>query len=288
MQIAFLGLGSMGSGIASNIQKTGLVLNVWNKKDRCYPNVELLQKMGAVSCADIAAAVSGADVIGMSLTDDQAVRDVSAEVLPNVRDGAVICDFSTVSPRTSKEMHAVFAGAGVSYLDTPVSGGIQGANEGTLSVMVGGDYAGFQKAEPILKSVSSKYEYFGQSGSGSVAKLINQLLAAANQAIVCEAMLLAKKSGLDMQKLYDMLIVSWGNSKMLERSVTKYIIPDEYESSACIELMDKDLKLTRQMADDFSMQIPIGEIVGVFFQKAVAKGLGRQDHAAIIKVMDNR
>jgi len=223
----------------------------------------------------------------MSLTDDQAVTDVCGEILPHAREGAVICDFSTVSPRTSTAMHAFFAEGRVSYLDTPVSGGIQGANGGTLSVMVGGDYEGFQIARPILESVSSKYEYFGQSGSGSVAKLINQLLTAANQAIVCEAMLLAKKSGLDMQKLYDMLTVSWGSSKMLERSVTQYIIPEVYESSACIELMDKDLKLARQMADDFGLRIPIGGIVGDFFQEAVAQGLGRQDHAAIIKVMDN-
>ena len=287
MRAAFLGLGAMGTGIASNIRKKGFLLNVWNKKDRCYPNVEALQGIGAVGCEDIGAAVSGADIIGMSLTDDQAVTDVCGEILPHAQEGAVICDFSTISPSTSKDMHAFFAEGRVSYLDTPVSGGIQGANGGTLSVMVGGDYEGFQKARPILESVSSNYEYFGQSGSGSVAKLINQLLTAANQAIVCEAMLLAKKSGLDMQKLYDMLTVSWGSSKMLERSVTQYIIPEVYESSACIELMDKDLKLARQMADDFGLRIPIGGIVGDFFQEAVAQGLGRQDHAAIIKVMDN-
>ena len=286
MRAAFIGLGAMGTGIASNILKTGCTLSVWNKKDRCYPNLEILRKMGAVPCEDIGGAVAGAEIIGMSLTNDQAVAEVCRQLPPYISEGAVICDFSTVSPRTSKEMNAFFSEIGVFYLDTPVSGGIQGANEGSLSVMVGGDYSGFQKAEPIIRSVSSKYEYFGDSGSGAAAKLINQLLTAANQAIVCETMLLAMKSGLDMQKLYDMLVVSWGNSKMLERSVKQYIIPGQYESSACIELMDKDLKLARRMADDFGLDMPISGIVRDLFQRAAEEGLGRQDHSAIIKIMN--
>ena len=285
MRVAFLGVGAMGTGIASNIQKAGFVLSIWNKKDSCYQNVEALQRMGATPCEDIGAAVVDAEIIGMSLTNDQAVMEVGGQLLTHIKEGAVVCDFSTVSPQTSKEMSALFAARRAFYLDCPVSGGIQGANAGTLTIMAGGDFIGFQKAECVIKSVSSKYEYLGQSGSGSVAKLVNQLLAAANQAVVCEAMLLAFKSGLDMQKLYDLLVLSWGSSKMLERSVINYILPGNYESSACIELMDKDLKLVKQMADDFGIDIPIGSMVETFFQKAVEEGLGRQDHSAIIKVM---
>jgi len=286
MKVAFLGTGAMGSGISSNILKHGFELSVWNVKDAFWDNAEKLAEKGAIACEKIEEAVKNADVIGMSLTADKIVKIVCEQAYPFIKSGAVVFDCSTTSPGCSVEMQKLFAEKGIDFLDAPVSGGISGAEAGTLTVMVGGKEEAFKKFEPVVKAFSSYYELMGDIGAGQTTKLINQLLTGVNQATVCEAMLIAEKSGLDMEKLYKLLVTAWGNSKMLERSVMEYIIPKKFESAACLQLMLKDLNLTLQMADDLGYRVPITEVATSFYAKAKESGIGREDHSAIIKIME--
>lgn len=283
MKVAFLGTGAMGSGIAANIAAHGFSLRVWNSHiERAFP----LREKGAEICEDLAEAVKDADVIGMCLTADDAVKQVCGKLYPLVKRGSVIFDCSTTSPGCPKEMQAKFAEKGVGFLDAPVSGGIAGANTGTLTVMVGGAEKDFEAAKPVLQAFSSYLERMGGIGAGQTTKLINQLLTGVNQATVCEAMLLAEKAGLDMEKLYALLLTAWGYSKMLERSVKEYIIPKKYESAACLQLMNKDLRLTLQMANQLGYKAPITATAAHFYNAAQENGWGKEDHSAIIKVME--
>lgn len=283
MKVAFLGTGAMGSGIAANIAAHGFSLRVWNSHiERAFP----LREKGAEICEDLAEAVKDADVIGMCLTADDAVKQVCGKLYPLVKRGSVIFDCSTTSPGCPKEMQAKFAEKGVGFLDAPVSGGIAGATAGTLTVMVGGAEKDFEAAKPVLQAFSSYLERMGGIGAGQTTKLINQLLTGVNQATVCEAMLLAEKAGLDMEKLYALLLTAWGYSKMLERSVKEYIIPKKYESAACLQLMNKDLRLTLQMANQLGYQAPITATAAHFYNAAQENGWGKEDHSAIIKVME--
>lgn len=283
MKVAFLGTGAMGSGIAANIAAHEFSLRVWNSHiERAFP----LREKGAEICEDLAEAVKDADVIGMCLTADDAVKQVCGKLYPLVKRGSVIFDCSTTSPGCPKEMQAKFAEKGVGFLDAPVSGGIAGANAGTLTVMVGGAEKDFEAAKPVLQAFSSYLERMGGIGAGQTTKLINQLLTGVNQATVCEAMLLAEKAGLDMEKLYALLLTAWGYSKMLERSVKEYIIPKKYESAACLQLMNKDLRLTLQMANQLGYKAPITATAAHFYNAAQENGWGKEDHSAIIKVME--
>lgn len=286
MRVAFLGIGAMGNGIASNILKQGFNLSVWNVKDAFWKNAENLGKHGATACESIEEAVKDADFIGMSLTSGKIVKIVCEQIYPFVKPGTVVFDCSTTSPGCSIEMQKMFSQKGVDFLDTPVSGGIAGAEAGNLTVMVGGKEEAYKKFEPVLKSFSGYYALMGEIGAGQTTKLINQLLTGVNQATVCEAMLIAEKSGLDLEKLYNLLVTAWGNSKMLERSVMEYIVPKKFESAACLELMLKDLDLTVQMAEDIGYKAPLTEIATGFYRKAKESGIGREDHSAIIKIME--
>lgn len=286
MKVAFLGTGAMGNGIAGNILKGGFDLSVWNVQDAFWANAEALGEKGARTCSDIADAVRDADVIGMSLTADRIVKLVCDQIFPFVKAGAVIFDCSTTSPGCSKEMAEKFAPRGVDFIDAPVSGGIGGAEAGTLTVMVGGTQEAFDRAKPVLQAFSGYLERMGDIGAGETTKLINQLLTGVNQATVCEAMLIAEKAGLDMEKLYSLLVTAWGNSKMLERSVMEYIVPKQFASAACLQLMLKDLTLTLQMADELGYRAPLTEVATHFYEEAKEQGMGKEDHAAIIKIME--
>lgn len=286
MKVAFLGTGAMGNGIASNILKGGFDLYVWNIQDAFWENAKALEDRGAHACEHIEDAVKDADIIGMSLTNDKIVKLVCNEIFSFVKSGAVVFDCSTTSPACSMEMEKSFASKSVGFIDTPVSGGIAGAEAGTLTVMAGGKMEYYEKAKPVLESFSGYLDHMGKIGAGESTKLINQLLTGVNQAAVCEAMLIAEKAELNIEQLYNLLITAWGNSKMLERSVKEYIVPKKFESAACLQLMLKDLRLTIQMANDVGYNVPLTATAVKFYQEAYDEGIGKEDHSAIIKMME--
>jgi 3-hydroxyisobutyrate dehydrogenase-like beta-hydroxyacid dehydrogenase len=287
IKVTFLGLGAMGNGIATNILKGGHDLTVWNRPGSArWENGKVLESKGARLCSDIAEAVRDAEIVGMCLTNNEAVKDVCEQIYPHVSKGTVIFDCSTTSPGTAQKMADKFKAKGVFFLDSPVSGGIAGAEAGTLTLMIGGDSEAYKKAEPVIKSCSGSYDLMGPSGAGQSTKLINQMLTAVNQAAACEAMLIAEKAGLDLAKLYDLLITAWGNSTQLQRTVKTYIIPKKFESAACLQLMLKDLGYIKDMADELGYTAPLTEITSAFFNKAKDEGYGKEDLSAIIKIME--
>jgi 3-hydroxyisobutyrate dehydrogenase-like beta-hydroxyacid dehydrogenase len=288
MKVAFLGIGNMGRHIAANLLKARFDLTVWNRRDACWGNVEALVKQGAGCSEKIRDAVAGADFIGFSLASDEAVRAVVDEAGDALKRGAILFDTSTISTASVLELSARLSGRGVSYLDAPVSGGIQGAEDASLTVMVGGDEPAFAKCLPLLQAIGSTIVYMGASGAGQATKLINQMLTAVNSTVVCEAMVVAKKAGLDLRKVYDVLVKSWGGSRMLERSVLQYIIPERYESAACLEIMSKDLTHLIALARDVGYRVPLTELTKRFYDEARDGGMGKLDHTYLIEIMKDK
>lgn len=285
MNIAFIGIGEMGYGMADNILKKNGELIFWNRsKDK--PHVLALVEAGAKLAQELAEAVADADFVCMNLTNDTAVSAVCDQLKDCLKPGTIVMDFSTVAPETANRIADEFAAKDVKFLDCPVSGGSAGAKAGTLAIMAGGDADAFQKALPIFNMCGNNICHMGPSGTGQKAKLINQLLTWVNQATVCEAMLLAEKAGINLTSLNNVLLTSWGRSWMLERSVSRYIIPRDFESPSGVELMVKDYNLILKMADQLGCAIPIAVEAKKPYDIAMETGLAKKDPSVIIEVME--
>ncbi|MDR1132883.1 MAG: NAD(P)-dependent oxidoreductase [Synergistaceae bacterium] len=284
MRISYIGIGEMGVGMARNILGKNGSLVIWNRT-RDKPHVKSLAEEGAVLAETPEDAAAQSEFICVNLTADAAVNAVVSRIAPHVKPGSILLDFSTISPETAKSLYDMMLRHDAHYLDCPVSGGSSGASAGTLTIMVGGGEAAFEKAGPIFGMCGVNIQYMGPSGMGQKAKLINQLLTWVNQATVCEAMLLAEKSGINTRSLYKALLTSWGRSWMLERSVEKYIIPRDFDSPSGVELMVKDFNLIIGMAERAGCGIPIAKAAKRPYDAAMERGLAKKDPSVIIEVM---
>jgi 3-hydroxyisobutyrate dehydrogenase-like beta-hydroxyacid dehydrogenase len=285
MNISFIGIGEMGVGMAENILIKNGDIKIWNRTPN-KPHVNYLVEKGAALQSSIRDAVKNSDFICMNLTSDPAVKAVTSEIAEHVNEGTIVIDFSTISPNSAIAISSMLAEKGAYFLDSPVSGGSAGAKAGTLAIMVGGDKDAFEKAMPLYNMCGNNIRHMGPSGTGQKAKLINQLLTWVNQAVVCEAMLLAEKAGIDLSSLYKVLQTSWGRSWMLERSVERYIIPRDFESPSGVELMVKDYNLILDMAKEVGCEIPITVKAKEPYDTAMAEGLAKKDPSVIIEVME--
>lgn len=287
MNIAYLGIGEMGAGMAGNILEKNGSLTIWNRtKDK--PAVAELISRGAHFEESINDAVRDADFVCSCLYSGPSALEVAQKAVSAMKRGAIFTDFTTLAPLVAEQLHEQYAKAGVSYLDSPVSGGVTGANAGTLSIMVGGDAAAYERALPIYNMCGVTILRMGEVGLGQKTKLINQLMSWVNQAVVCEGMALAERAGIDLQALYDVLKVSYGQSRMLDRSVEDYIIPRDFGRPAKASLVLKDMNLVKQMASDLNCDIPITTEAVRAYDFAVDAGLGEKDASVLIEVMEKR
>ncbi len=285
MRILFIGIGEMGVGMAENILQKNGALDIWNRTPD-KPHVRHLVARGAAFVADLAAAAKEADFICFNLTSELAVGSVAADIAGHVKPGTILMDFSTISPDAVVAIARDFAARGAFFLDCPVSGGSTGAKAGTLAMMVGGDRTAFEKALPVLEMCGNNIRYMGASGLGQKTKLINQLLTWTNQAVVCEAMLLAEKSGIDLANLHSVLKTALARSWVFEHSVEQHIIPRDFDSPSGIELMVKDFGLIAKMADRAGCAIPFASQAKALYDQALSEGLIKKAPAVILEVME--
>ena len=213
MPLGFIGLGALGAPMAANLLAAGFPLTVHN---RHREREEGLAAAGARRAATPSAAAAGAELLALCLSDDAAVAEVllghgdasaasspaasssaasSSAALVGLARGALVIDFSTIAPETSRRLAAALAERGVAYLDAPVTGGTEGARAGTLSVLVGGAAADLERALPVLETVGGRITHFGAVGAGQEAKAVNQVLVAGSYAAVAEAMALGTAAG---------------------------------------------------------------------------------------------
>lgn len=278
MEVAFLGLGAMGRPMARNLAKAGHRVRAWNRTPRAFPELEAA---GVAMMPSVAEAVAGAEVVMSCVLDDEAVRALAAEVFAHGRPGLIYIDHSTIQVATAQELAEQALARGMRFVDAPISGGAAGAEAATLTVMVGTDADTFERIKPLLSCIGERIHHLGPSGSGQSMKLINQLLTALHQAAAVEALHLAQQAGLDLEQVGDVLSTSYGQSRMLERTVP-VVIRDDYASPFTINLLAKDVNLIAGWAQRLQIELPLLQQAQAIFQGAQAAGLGDQDGAALI------
>jgi len=283
--VGFIGLGAMGKPMALNLLKAGYALTVHN---RSRAAVDELAREGALAASSSAEVAATSGVVITMVPDSPDVQDVvlgEAGVLEGAKPGTVVIDMSTISPLVAQEIAAKARAVGVSFLDAPVSGGVTGAAAGTLSIMVGGDSAAFERALPVLQALGKTITHMGPSGSGQTTKLCNQVICVVNILGVAEAIALGRKAGLDMDKL--MQAVSGGSaSSWTLTNVGPKMINRDWTPGFRIDLQQKDLRLVEEFAQSLNMPILGTALVRQLFRVVQAEGRGADGIQAMITALE--
>lgn len=284
-RIGYIGLGIMGRGMTANLLKAGFGVTVWN---RTISRAQPLADAGAIvgeSPADVAAK---SDIIFICVSDTPDVENVifgENGVVHGAAAGAIVVDTSTISPKSTRDFAARLKEKGVSLLDAPVSGGSEGAEKGTLSIMVGGDADAFARALPAFEAVGKTVTHMGDSGAGQSTKLVNQILCVANMLAASEALLLAQASGLDLQKTIQAVGGGAGGSWMLSNRGTQ-LIQRDFRPGFTIDLQQKDLRLVLESADELGLPLSMTATIHGFYNVLQRQGLGGEGNHALAKALE--
>jgi 2-hydroxy-3-oxopropionate reductase len=278
--VAYVGLGTMGSPMACNLVRAGFDVVGHN---RTAAKAAPLLAVGGRAAATLAEAVTGADVVITNLPDSPDVAAVvlgPGGVLELAEPGTLVIDCSTILPEVARQLAAAGAASGVDVLDAPVSGGEQGAVDGTLSIMVGGDAAALERARPVLAAMGTTITHVGPAGSGQLVKAANQLIIGGTLAVVSEALVLLHAAGVDRSAAVQALGGGMAASRILERKAP-LMLSGEYRPTFRAELHHKDLGIVQQTAAALGVPIPVGDEAARLLGEVVAAGEGGLDHAAL-------
>jgi len=278
--VAFIGLGAMGSRMAMNLHAAGFKLRVFNRdKAKSKPFAD----KGIEVCDSPAAAAKGADFVCSIVADDVATREVmlgASGVVNAAAPGTIILDSSTNTPAMSREVSKAAAAKGVIYLDAPVSGSLAQAQGKDLVILVGGDKAAFDKAQPVLMGMGRLARRIGDSGAGATLKLINNMLSASLTAAIAEAALAAEAANLDREATMEILAEGAAGSRLMKTKLPK-IFKRDFSPQFQLELMDKDLRYFLALAQELDRPAPIASLVRSQYQAAKRAQLGGLDSCAV-------
>lgn len=281
MQTGFVGLGAMGTHMARNLHRAGLLGGVWNRShDKAAALAAELPTKAFGSLAELAAHCE-AVVVCVSADDD--LRAVVAGLKPGLKSGRIVVDCSTVGAATARELHALLAGAGVGFLDCPVSGGVEGARLATLAMMAGGDEPTFERVRPVLEKLGRTISYMGPSGAGQAAKATNQIMCAGIIQAVAEAMAFAKAEGLPLGRLIETLGKGAGSSWYFVNRAP-FMAEERYPAGFRVRLHDKDLRICREMAAAHGARLPVVESTLQEYARLIEQGYGDEDISAIYRL----
>lgn len=281
--VGFIGLGAMGRGMARNLHKAGLLAGVWNRtRSRAE---ELAAELGVAAPATLAELASRCDFLVMCVSADADVLEVVDALRPGLRAGTVVIDCSTVSADTAREAAQRLVARQVEFLDAPVSGGVEGARDGTLAIMAGGPAEAFERARPVLAAMGRAVTHFGPTGSGQAAKATNQIMCAGIIQAVAEAMAFAKAEGLPLDKLIDTLGKGAGSSWYFVNRAPN-IVRGSYPAGFRVRLHEKDLKICREMAARHGVELSVVEATLAHYRELVAQGHGDEDISTLFRLKD--
>jgi 2-hydroxy-3-oxopropionate reductase len=284
--IGFIGLGIMGAPMAANLVDAGFPVIGYNRSPAA---VEALVARGGKAAANVGEVTANADVVITMLPDSPDVEAVllgSDGVLSASREGQLVIDMSTVTPATAVRVAAEARARGVGALDAPVSGGEAGAIEGSLSIMVGGERADFERAQPVFRAVGKTIELLGPAGSGQATKAANQLLVGGIIALVSEAMVLLGASDVDVAAALRVLGGGLAGNKVLERK-GEAMLARSFKPGFRIDLHHKDYGIVLDAARETGVALPVTGVVAQLMAAARAQGLGGSDHSALLTVVES-
>ncbi len=276
--IAFLGMGLMGSRMSSRLLDAGYSVAVWNRTaSACQP----LLAQGALAL-DIQQGIAGFDVIMLCLADDSAVQQVVSQILPQLHSGQIIVDFSSLSVAATQQLAAQLTQAGAHWVDAPVSGGVMGAEQGSLVIFAGGDAAVIDSLRPVLAHLSQRVTHMGTNGTGQATKICNQLIVAASSTLISEAVALAARAGVDTTLLAPALAGGFADSKPFQilspRMATHSFEPVQWK----VQTLSKDLGNAMTLAAEHQLSIPVAQLALQQLQQHQASGHAESDLSSII------
>jgi 3-hydroxyisobutyrate dehydrogenase len=288
-KIGFIGMGIMGRPMAKNLLAAGHEVTVYNRTEsRC----EEVVAAGAAKASTPAECASGKDVVITIVTDSPDVEEVlfgEDGAVSGADEGTLFIDMTTISPDVTREIATRLDEDGFQFLDAPVSGGDIGAQNGTLTIMVGGRQEAFERAEAVFEAMGSRITLVGESGAGQVTKACNQILCAVNLLAVCEAVSLAARSGIDLEKMHRVVTGGAAASWSLEH-LGKSIIEGNYDPGFMVKLIQKDLNICMSAARELDLPVPGTALANQFFRSNEAHGeadLGTQAMFKAVERMGN-
>ena len=272
-----IGLGAMGLGMARNLAKAGYLSAVYNRttakttefKMAYYPSPEAL-------AAEV-------DIVLICVSADQDVLEIVYAIAKTIKPGAIVVDMSTVSSETAKKAAAILAEKQVAFLDAPVSGGVEGAKNSTLAMMVGGDAEALEKARPVLAAMTSRIMHMGATGSGQATKAVNQVMCAGINQAVTEALAFAQAQGLAMDKVIDVISGGASGNWFLQHrgsTMTKGTFAPGFK----LALHHKDLKICQKMAAQTGFSIPLTDMTVSDYEQLMTKGYSDEDISALYRL----
>jgi 3-hydroxyisobutyrate dehydrogenase len=274
MHVGFVGLGAMGTHMARNLHRSGLLGSVWNR------NTEkaraLAAELGVPVPATLAELAGQSEAVVTCVSADADVLAVAGALAPGFEPGALMLDCSTIGAESARQAASTLAPRKVDFLDCPVSGGIEGARDGTLAIMVGGAAAAFERALPVLQALGRTITHFGPTGAGAAAKATNQIMCAGIIEAVAEAMAFAHAQGLPLEKLIDTLGKGAGSSWYFVHRAPN-MVRGTYPAGFRVRLHEKDLRICHDMAARFGVELPVVERMLAAYAQLVAQGYGDED-----------
>ena len=280
-KIAYLGMGTMGSGMAANLKKAGHDVSAWNRTPKTSP---VLQDAELRVTTDLATALEGAEVVMYCLSDDAAVHDLvfgAHNLLEHVPAGAIVIDLSTIDPDTSNKERAAFEAKGHAFLDAPVFG-TKGEAEGAgLWIVVGGPEDVFTSVLPLFQAISETVHYMGEGGKGTAMKLVGNLLVASQLQALGEALTLAKKAGLNLADVQEVLDVADFRTPIYY-GVGRGAQAGDYTVNFALKLMLKDAKLIQDFAGRLGSPVPTAATAQKYIEESIKDGHGELNASALI------
>lgn len=290
-KIAFIGIGNMGHPMAVNLKKTSLNVEVFDLNPKA---IEAAKKDNLIVAQDILSAIKNADVVISMLPASQHVEDLySKSIFPNAEPHSLLIDCSTIAPDAARRVQKTAQSKGFDMIDAPVSGGTGAATAGTLTFMVGGEKALFEKAKPILEKMGKKIFHAGPSGCGQAAKVCNNMLLAIHMIGTSEALAMGKNLGLDPKVLSEIMLQSSGRNWSLEvynpypGSMENVPSSRDYTGGFGVQLMCKDLGLATEAALSSKSKIPLGELARNLYEIHRTQGWAEKDFSSILKFISN-
>lgn len=281
-QLGFVGIGTMGAGMARNLVAAGHQLVVWN---RTPEKAQLIQ--GATVSPSLRELAAAADFVMICVSDTPDVESVvlgADGLLTGLRPGTLIVDHSTISPTATRTLDETVRRQGCHWLDAPVSGGPEGASRGTLTTMVGGDKTQLDRARPYLEAYSAVITHVGPVGAGQLVKLVNQILVVGNQLASSEALLFAQVAGLDLANTLNAVKGGAAGSWMLANRGPQ-MIEGDWRPGFTIDLQQKDLRLVLAAADELGVPLPGTALIFQLYRALQRVGLGDEGNHALIKAL---
>lgn len=290
--LGFIGLGLMGSEMSRRLLEAGYEVHVWNRNPE---KMQALVDQGAQARKDITELTRIADVVMLCVTDSKAVKSVVfgndnryGSILDGVRKGQIIIDFSSIAPDVTRTLASTLGEYGVQWLDCPVSGGVAGAETGTLAIMAGGDETTLDQMRPILSHLSQRVTRVGDVGCGQVTKICNQMLVSCNVLVMAEVMALAEKAGVDANQIPVALAGGFADSLPLQITGSRMAASDFEEVKWHVKTLLKDLDMANTLAGDLGSSVPMAGLGAELMRLHGSQGYLEKDPATFVEMYRNK